>query len=232
MRAAMKKSWIVGPVVLVVTVLVVPILMDGVMRGLWGGGPGERGLYMKLPLDLPRFHWRFASEQALMAGSLEVEIVGRDGRDSVLTVFRNGEMGKGWRVIETDRGEGETYFGFIYNGRVPTHHQDSVIVRFEAVEDLYGMGRWYTAVLPAGTYEAVSSYGILTGHPAVAGLPGRRTEPRAYISCWRSKWNLQVVERRGWMGTPEDEQKRFGALSLIQRFTPADRGTDNAVCVE
>jgi len=227
------RGWITGVVFFVASLWVITKLNEGLVRAFYGGGPGERGLYMKLPLDLPRFHWQFASEEALLAGSLEIEIVGDEGRDTVLTVFRDGEMGEGWRAIDSDRGEGEVYFGFISDGRVPTHPDDSVIVRLEAVEDLHGMGRWYTAVLPSGTYEAVSSYGILTGHPTVAAfLEPERDDPTAYISCWRSRWPLQVTERRGWAGTPEDAEERFGgAFGFLQKVAPADRGTDGTVCV-
>lgn len=228
------RGWITGVVTFVASLFVITSLNEGLVRAFYGGGPGERGLYMKLPLDLPRFHWQFASEEALLAGELEIEIVRHEGEDTVLTVFRDGEMGDGWRAMESDRGEGEVYFGFIFDGRVPTHADDSVIVRLDAVEDLHGMGRWYTAVLPAGTYEAVSSYGILTGYPTVAAVLGtERDDPTAYISCWRSRWPLQVTEHRGWMGTPEERGERFGGVvGFVEKVAPTERGTDGRVCVE
>jgi hypothetical protein len=212
------------------------VVSKGLTRAFFGGGAGDRSLYMKLPLDLPRFHWKFADEAAVLAGSLELEMAGPDGRDTVLTVFRDGEMQPGWRAIETDRGEGELYFGFIFDGQVPTHPRDSVIVRLEAVEDLAGKGRWHTAVLPEGTYRTVASYSTLTGHPTLASLvPGTDDDgPRAYVGCWRELWPLRISKPSGWAGTPDDREERWygGGPDFLSRISPEERGEDGAVCVE
>ncbi len=109
-------------------------------------------------------------------------------------------------------------------------------VRFDVPRDLHGEGRWYTATLPAGTYEAVASYSVVTGHPTLAAMvPGSRTDEdaTAYIGCWRERWPLEIGERRGWAGTPEDrEDGAGGILSLVTRLAPDDTGTDGGPCIE
>ncbi len=232
------KNWIGIVLAFVVTFLLMSGGADratgGLARAVFGGGPGERDLYMKLPLDLPRFHWKFDSQAAVLAGRLEVEIRGHDGRDTTLVVFEDGAMSDGWRAIETDRGEGELYFGFVSDVRVPTHPKDSVIVRLDVPQDLAGQGRWYTASLPAGRYEAVSSYSVMSGHPTLGSLLpwSGDDDATAYIGCWRELWPLRVTERQGWAGTPEDAAERYGrTLSFLDRVTGGERGTDGRRCV-
>ncbi len=96
--------WILNLLLFGVTVVVLTKGGDVLKRAFFGGGAGERSLYMKLPLDLPRFHWQFASEDDVLAGRLEVAIARHDGPDTVLTVFRDGRMQEGWNAIDSDRG--------------------------------------------------------------------------------------------------------------------------------
>ncbi|TVP78233.1 MAG: hypothetical protein EA352_02310 [Gemmatimonadales bacterium] len=204
---------------------------DGLMRMVSGGGPGDRSLYMKLPLDDVRFHWKFFDKEAFLEGSLEVEIHGATGRDTVLTVFRDGEISPDWHPIDSQRGEGEIYFGFIGEVEVWTHRRDSVVVRLHAARDLEGIGRYEEAVLPEGSYEASASYSILTGHPRFR-LFSQPSEPRAYIGCWRSKWEMELSGEPGWTGTRgEPEDSRFLArLAQMMPSVGAEQGTDGSRC--
>ena len=200
-------------------------------RWVFGGGRGERGIYMKLPLQQPRFHWYFSDEPALLSGSLEIAIHGASGRDTTLTVFSDGQMAQGWSPISRDhRG---IYFGFVGGEKIWTDPSDSVVVTLVVTEDLEGIGAYQRGILPEGRYRAVASYDLLTGHPDF-GLVRRDGEPMASVGCWRSKWQLDVIEERGWRGavTEEESPWRGGWRGRIERWAFAPRGTDGFRCVE
>jgi hypothetical protein len=212
--------------------LLVSYAVPGLMRVVYGGGPGERSLYMKLPLEQPRFHWQFADREALLAGSLEIAIHGADGRDTVLTVFRDGAWAPGWRAIESSRGVGEIYFGFVGDVGVRTHPKDSVVVRLRAVEDLDGIGAHRRGVLPTGEYQASASYSNLIGHPLIPLFPTGRS-PVAYIGCWRETWDLDVTEEAGWRGALSEDRPFVLATRLSSVFDNAfERGTDGDRCAK
>lgn len=154
-------------------------------RWVLGGGRGERELFMKLPLQQPRFHWYFLDEPALLSGSLEIEIRGASGRDTTLTVFRDSQMAPGWSPMSRD--ERGIYFGFVSGGKIWTEPRDSLVVTLVVTQDLEGIGAHRKGRLPKGRYRAVASYRHLTGHPDF-GLPGSTAEPTAFVGCWHSKW--------------------------------------------
>ncbi|CAN5675951.1 hypothetical protein BH23GEM11_BH23GEM11_07060 [soil metagenome] len=215
--------------------LLLPATNEGFMRLLWGGGPGERSLYMKLPLDQVRFHWNFLDEEALLAGSLEIEIHGATGRDTIMTVFREGAYAPGWKSIGTARAQGQVvYFGFIGDMDVWTHEKDSVVIRFHAAADLEGIGPHEQGVLRGGHYEATASYSLLTGHPGIRVLPLRQ-RPQAFIGCWRTTWEWELTENEGWMGVREEPVAKAGLWRWLEETFPIDdakRGTDGHRCVD
>lgn len=218
-----------------VAVLAFPLIQqtpNALGRLIFGGGAGERSLYLKLPLDEPRFHWKFWDQDALLAGSLEIAIHGDQGRDTVLTVFSEGSMAPGWEPIETSRGEGEIYFGFIGDVQVWTDPEDSIVVRMSVVGDLDGIGRYHRGVLRRGEYEAVASYSVLTGHPRIGVF--EQEDPRAYIGCWRAEWSLDVTADEGWRGAGDEDSDRVvgGRLGDLLEFAFGDRGTDGYRCAE
>jgi hypothetical protein len=198
---------------------------------MFGGGRGERELYMKLPLQQPRFHWVFADEPALLSGSLEIAIHRASGRDTTLTVFSDGQMAPGWSPISRD--ERGIYFGFVSSGVTGTEPRDSVVVTLVVTEDLEGIGAYQRGILPEGRYRAVASYRLLTGHPDF-GLVRRHGDPTAFVGCWRSKWQLDIVEERGWMGAVTEEPGPSGGgwVDRIREWAVGPRGTDGFRCVE
>lgn len=140
-------------------------------------------------------------------------------------------MATGWSPISRDnRG---IYFGFVGGGTIRTELGDSVVVTLVVTEDLDGIGAYRRGILPQGRYRAVASYGNLTGHPNF-GLFGRDGEPTAFVSCWRSKWQLDVIEDRGWMGAVTEEVRSSdgGLLRKMAGLAFGSRGTDRARCVE
>ena len=200
-------------------------------RWVFGGGRGERELYMKLPLQQPRFHWYFENEAALLGGSLEIRIHGASGRDTTVTVFDQGLVAPGWSPISRDRRG--IYFGFLGGGTIWTEPGDSLVVTLVVTQDLDGIGAYQKGILRAGRYRAVASYGRLTGHPDF-GLLGRNKKPTAFVGCWRSKWPLDVTEERGWKGTmPEEGSPSAGGwLGRVEKLVYGPRGTDGFRCVE
>ena len=198
---------------------------------VFGGGRGERELYMKLPLKQPRFHWYFTSEAALLNGSLEIEIHRTNGHDTTVTVFNEGRVAAGWRPMARDqRG---IYFGFVGGGAIWTEPKDSLVVTLVVPQDLDGIGAYQKGILRAGQYRAAASYSHLTGHPDF-GLFGRNKQPTAFVGCWRSKWQLDVTEEAGWKGAAPEEGKASsgGWLKEVDALLHGPRGTDGFRCVE
>jgi hypothetical protein len=204
---------------------------QGILRWVLGGTAGERSLYIKLPLEQPRFHWYFLDEAALLRGSLEIELHGAGGRDTLLTVFREGRFGSGWEPISRRRDR--IYFGFVGGGHVWTQARDSLVVRLRVAEDLDGIGAYQGGVLREGVYEAVASYSHLTGHPSFR-LFRRPEGPTAFVGCWRSTWKLDVTSDRGWMGAADEEQDQFseGWMGQVMRYAFGEVGTDGFRCVK
>ena len=204
---------------------------SSLQRWVFGGGRGERELYMTLPLQQPRFHWYFVDEPALLSGSLEIAIHRASGRDTTLTVFSDGQMAPGWSPISRDKRG--IYFGFVNGGKNWTEPQDSVVVTLVVTEDLEGIGAYRRGILPEGRYRAVASYNLLTGHPDF-GLVRGHGEPTASVGCWRSKWQLDVIEERGWKGAVTEEGSPLGGgwLGKMEEWAFAPRGTDRFRCVE
>lgn len=218
---------------LLAIVLVLAIVLPGwsLNRWVFGGGRGERELYMKLPLKQPRFHWYFQDEVALLAGSLQIEVHRGSGHDTILTVFETGHLSPGWAPISRDqRG---IYFGFVGKGPIWTEPADSLVVTLKVTHDLDGIGAYRKGVLREGSYRAVASYSRLTGHPDFR-LLGRDRDPTAFVSCWRSKWELEVTEERGWQGSLAEEglPSEQGWLGKIEEQLFGPRGTDGFRCVE
>ena len=223
--------WAVEAAAAVLVVLLLFSGRHGLERWFLGGGAGERGVYMKLPLEQPEFHWFFVDEQALLSGSLEIEMHGAGGRDTVLTVFGDGRMAPGWEPVSRDsRG---VYFGFTGGGPVWTEPDDSLVIRLRVAEDLDGVGAYLTGVLRKGEYEAVASYSLLTGHPGI-DLFQASDEPTAFMGCWRPKWKLDVTSERGWKGSAADERDPGGDgwRGRVEERAFAPRGTDGFRCVE
>ncbi|MCJ7630069.1 MAG: hypothetical protein MUO50_16975 [Longimicrobiales bacterium] len=204
---------------------------SSLQRWVFGGGRGERELYMKLPLQQPRFHWYFLDEAALLSGSLEIAIHGASGRDTTLTVFSDGQMTPGWSPMSRDKRG--IYFGFVGGGKNWTEPGDSLVVTLVVTKDLEGIGAYRKGILPKGRYRAVASYSRLTGHPDF-GLLRRNGEPTASVSCWRSRWQLDVIEERGWIGAVTEEEGPSGGgwLGKMEKWALGPRGTDGFRCVE
>jgi hypothetical protein len=140
-------------------------------------------------------------------------------------------MAPGWSPISRD--ERGIYFGFISDEKIWTEAGDSVVVTLVVTEDLEGIGAYRRGILREGRYRSVASHSLLTGHPDF-GLVRRDGEPRAYIGCWRSKWPLDVIEERGWMGAateePSPQEREWPGKLAEWAFGP--RGTDRFRCVE
>jgi len=187
--------------------------------------------YDTVVLEQPRFHWYFFDEASLLSGSLEVEIHGANGRDTVLTVFRDGRFASDWRPISRRRGG--VYFGFVGGAGTWTEARDSLVVRLKVADDLRGIGPHHEGVLRAGEYQAVASYSHLTGHPFIKLLQASK-DPTAFIGCWRNTWKLDVTREEGWMGPAAEEQDPFGAgwPGRVMRYALGEVGTDGFRCVK
>lgn len=199
-----------------------------------------RQLYFKLPLTQPRFHWKFSDTEAFLRGRLTLRII-RDGASESIVVFDQGVISEGWRSIRSDQGPpGGIYFGFISSASYMTTARDSLEIELVATEDLWGIGRRISAVLPAGTYRSTGAYSGLTGSPSDLWLPLVATttkipleqletmpetqalverlremtddlEYQAFMGCWRQAWPLEP-RGPGWLSPEEVAESKASEM--------------------
>ena len=161
----------------------------------------NRKLYFKLPLDGPRFHWRFKDRQRFLAGKLDLCISNPNESPFVINVFEYGKISDGWHPLSEPR-EGVTpnspiYFGFKSSKKFDVCTGDRVEVRFENPNDLDGTGADMQGIFKAGKFSSTSSlkFYFLTGDKA----------DTAYLSDWSEKWPLQITAQTGWSAETEDK---------------------------
>jgi hypothetical protein len=163
----------------------------------------ERRLYLKLPLEQPRFHWRFADPGTFLAGELTLRLH-RKGLEPVETViFRDGTVGRGWRPMsETD--ERGFYFGFVSTERWrtgPGGHRVELELVLPA--DAPGIGAFRAGTLPAGRYTAVGHFDGFSGGWLDEVL-WDEDEPTAFVE-WEESWPLVITADEGWHGSTSEE---------------------------
>ena len=118
--------------------------------------PVARRIYLKLPLQDVRFHWRFMSREDLLSGKLVLR-VRRGDLTNEIVIFENGAIAPGWEAIPVDL-PGEIYFGFRSTTTFLTAPDDELEMELLVLKDLAGIGFLQTGILAAGTYRAKGTY--------------------------------------------------------------------------
>lgn len=219
---------------LVAVPLVFMVVLNGAIgRPLPGLSPATsaRHLYLKLPLEQPRFHWRFESSAEFLSGKLTLRMI-RDDSVTELIIFDDGVISEGWQTIGEDRG-GTIYFGFRSTDTYVTAPSDSLEIELEVLQDLEGEGQLYTGILPAGSYSSAGSYSGLNNRP---WMKNEDYVPWAFMQCWRELWPLVITSNDGWLGAEAAAQvraprKRIGAIASWFGIGRRD-GTDGESCLE
>ena len=121
--------------------------------------PVARRIYLKLPLQHVRFHWRFMSREDLLSGKLVLRIKRGDLTNEIV-IFENGAFAPGWEALEAG-GPSQFYFGFRSTTTFLTAPDDDLEVELLVLKDLAGIGPLQTGVLAAGTYRAKGTYFLL-----------------------------------------------------------------------
>jgi hypothetical protein len=183
--------------------------------------PRERTISLKLPLQQPRFHWRFMSRKDFLSGKLLLRII-RDGKSTEIVVFENGQFSDGWGEmgITRDPNRGEIYFGFISTRRYPTAPGDKLELELTVTKDLEGIGALQTGILPAGKYKSKGTYSGLIDEYDTTFLAeelakeGKRPpdeqktllkklcqqiEHKAFLESWTDQWPLKITSEKGWL---------------------------------
>lgn len=118
--------------------------------------PVARHIYLKLPLQHVRFHWRFMSREDLLSGKLVLR-VRRGDLTNEIVIFENGAFAPGWKAMGASE-PGKIYFGFRSTTTFLTALDDELEVELLVLKDLAGIGALQTGVLAAGTYRAKGTY--------------------------------------------------------------------------
>lgn len=118
--------------------------------------PVARHIYLKLPLQHVRFHWRFMSREDLLSGKLVLR-VRRGDLTNEIVIFENGAFAPGWEATGASE-PGKIYFGFRSTTRFLTAPDDELEMELLVLKDLAGIGVLQTGILAAGTYRAKGTY--------------------------------------------------------------------------
>lgn len=174
----------------------------------------DRPLSFKLPLEQPRFHWRFLEKDAFLAGSLMLRII-HDGAVESIVVFQDGTIAEGWEPMAAVSGVNEEiYFGFTSSTRYATAPGDSLEIELVVVEPLAGIGAYQRGTLPAGRYLSTGSFsGFIYS--------------MAFMECWRQPWSLTITAEEGWMTMPAAQR---AARMLLASQLPDEMGLDGRSC--
>lgn len=118
--------------------------------------PVARHIYLKLPLQHVRFHWRFMSREDLLSGKLVLR-VRRGDLTNEIVIFENGAFAPGWEATGASE-PGKIYFGFRSTTTFLTAPDDELEMELLVLKDLAGIGVLQTGILAAGTYRAKGTY--------------------------------------------------------------------------
>ena len=134
--------------------------------------PRERAISLKLPLQQPRFHWRFMSRKDFLSGKMLLRII-RDGESTEIVIFENGQFSDGWEAMQPPPklGKKEIYFGFVSTGKYLTAPGDKLELELTVPKDLAGIGALQTGILPAGKYVSKGTYsGLIDEYDTIMQL--------------------------------------------------------------
>ena len=203
----------------------------------------DRSLSFKLPLEQPRFHWRFLEKDAFLAGSLMLRII-HDGAVESIVVFQDGTIAEGWEPMAgMPRSEGnmagrgrpyvsgvneDIYFGFTSSTRYATAPGDSLEIELVVVEPLAGIGRYRQGTLPAGRYLSTGSFsGFIFANWEALSDAAAQGHSMAFMECWRQPWSLTITAEEGWMTMPAAQR---AARILLASQLPDEMGLDGRSC--
>ena len=180
--------------------------------------PRERAISIKLPLQQPRFHWRFMSRKDFLSGKLLLRII-RDGESTEIVIFENGQFSDGWEAMQPPPklGKEEIYFGFVSTGKYLTAPADKLELELTVTKDLSGIGAIQSGILPSGKYTSKGSYSgliddfntsILEGKLAEEGkisIDEQETllnkvrsmyENKSFLESWDDQWPLKITSQK------------------------------------
>ena len=215
--------------------------------------PRKRAISLKLPLQQPRFHWRFMSRKDFLSGKLLLRII-RNGQSSEIVIFENGQFSDGWEAIGFSKSHlpdrGEIYFGFISNRQYLTAPGDKLELELTVTKDLAGIGALQTGILPAGKYVSKGIYsGLIDEYDTTLlgeelAKEGKRPpaeqedllsklramcEYKAFLESWSDQWPLKITSQKGWL--PDDRASAMKARleKLDAEVKPPSSPTDSVV---
>ena len=201
--------------------------------------PRERTISLKLPLQQPRFHWRFMSRKDFLSGKLLLRII-RDGKSTEIVIFENGQFSDGWGEmgITRDPNRGEIYFGFISTRGYLTAPADKLELELTVTKDLRGIGALQTGILPAGKYKSKGTYsGLIDEYDTTfwaeeiakegKGPPDeqktllkkwrQQVEHKAFLESWTEQWPLKITSQKGWLS-----EERASAVKRMREKSDAE----------
>ena len=215
--------------------------------------PRERAISLKLPLQQPRFHWRFMSREDFLSGKLLLRIT-RNGQSSEIVIFENGQFSDGWEAIGFSKphlpDRGEIYFGFISTGKYLTAPGDKLELELTVTKDLLGIGAFQTGILPAGTYTSRGTYSGLIDESNTSWLAEElkkesrfstseqeallkkyheMVDYRAFLESWKDQWPLKITGEKGWLPRKKAAELRNMREKLNAEVKPPSSPTDSVV---
>ena len=162
----------------------------------------KRGLYLKLPLTQPTYHWVFTDRDSFFKkSSLTLEIYKSDKmkeRKYVFHIIENSKFSKEWEALDDEeyKNSNKLYFGFRSKNQIEVTSTDYLKLTLILDEDMEGIGSDFTGILPKGKYVAFGKFSIYDEYKYDAG-----EDKSAYLSKedYLSKtWDLNITSHDGW----------------------------------
>ncbi len=159
--------------------------------------PDFRRIYLKLPLDDVRFHWKFQEKAILLAGNLTLTIK-RGETTETLVIFHDGAVSDEWEILPCcEPGPDEMYFGFTSKQNILVSEKDRVELKLSTKGDVKGIGPDKTGILKQGDYASFTQFKIYhlektTGEKDVWAFLNN--------DGWNINWKMEVTSQLGWMG--------------------------------
>lgn len=162
----------------------------------------KRGLYFKLPLTQPTYHWVFTDRDSFFKkSSLTLEIYKSDKmkeRKHIFHIIENSKFSKEWEALDDEeyKNSNKLYFGFTSKNQIEVTSTDYLKLTLVLDEDMEGIGSDFTGILPKGKYVAFGKFSIYDEYKYDAG-----ENESAFLTKddYLSKpWDLNITSHDGW----------------------------------
>ena len=152
----------------------------------------DRKIYLKLPLEGPKYHWRFTDKNKCLESTLTL-IIKSPERVEQSVIFSEGTLSSDWEYMSCSESQTQMYFGFKSLKNFNIAATDTITIDFKINDDLKGIGSEMKATLKAGHYKS-------SGKCKIYNIKDKENF-YCYITKdnWEKLWPMEKTSDKGWM---------------------------------